>query len=128
MALPLKLDSPQLVLFGAGASRGGLSNRPIPPPVDGDFFAVANQITGHGTPALAKRVLRSVWELYERIDGVGLEEYYRDVETRAVIGTIAKAVGKPKEWSKRKTDLEELIRRVYVQTTTKETETGRREA
>jgi len=54
-----------------------------------------------------------------------LEEYYRDIETRAAIGSIAKSVGKPKEWSKRKADLEELIRRVYVQTTTQETVTGR---
>jgi hypothetical protein len=70
-------------------------------------------------------VLRTVWDLYARIDGIGLEEYYRDVETRASIGRIAKSVGKPKEWSGRKEDLEELIRRVYIQTTTKEDATGR---
>ena len=121
----LTLVDPCVVLFGAGASRGGLEDQPIPPPVDVDFFAVANQLTGHGTPALAKRVLKSVWELYGRVDGVALEEYYREIETRATIGLIAKSVGKPKDWSKRKKDLEELIRRVYVQTTTKESAQGR---
>src|SRR5207249_3197118 len=125
MALPVTLASPQLVLFGAGATRGGLTDGVIPPPTDREFFFIANQISGHGTPALAKRVLRSVWELYHRVEGVGLEEYYREVETRAAIGSIAKVVGKPKAWTKRKEDLEELIRRVYVQTTTEETETGR---
>ena len=120
-----QLTGPRLVLFGAGASRGGLATGVMPPPVDGEFFAVANQLAGHGTPALAKRVLRTVWDLYGRVEGVGLEEYYRDVETRAAIGRIAKSVGKPKEWSRRKKDLEELIRRVYVQTTTKETASGR---
>ncbi len=113
------------MLFGAGASRGGLGEQPIPPPVDADFFAVANQLRGHGTPALARRVLKSVWDLYGRVEGVALEEYYREIETRATIGLIAKSVGKPKDWSKRKTDLEELIRRVYVQTTTKEAPQGR---
>ncbi|MGH9491997.1 MAG: SIR2 family protein [Terriglobales bacterium] len=88
--------------------------------MDREFFSVANQLRGHGTPALAKRVLRSVWELYGHVEGVGLEEYYREVETRAEIGQIAKSVGKPKAWSKRRQDLEELIRRVYVETTTTE--------
>jgi hypothetical protein len=86
---------------------------------------VANKLRRHGTPALAKRVLRTVWDLYHRIDGVGLEEYYREIETRAAIGRIAKGVGKPKEWSARKDDLEELIRRVYVETTTQEGSSGR---
>src|SRR2546426_8491373 len=111
MTLRVKLSSPQLVLFGAGATRGGLTDGSLPPPTDAEFFAIANQISGHGTPALAKRVLRSVWELYNRVEGVGLEEYYREVETRAVIGSIAKVVGKPKAWAERKADLEELIRR-----------------
>jgi SIR2-like domain len=123
----IKLARAQVVLFGAGASRGGLTNRDLPPPVDGEFFSTANRVTGHGTPALAKRVLRSVWDLYGQVEGIGLEEYYREIETRAAIGRIAKAVGKPKEWSKRKKDLEELIRRVYVETTSNET-SGAREA
>lgn len=82
-----------------------------------DFFDVANSLKGHGTPAIAKRVLRSVWELYRRTSGIGLEEYYRDIETRAVISTFAKSANKPKDWRSRKDDLEELIRRVYIQTT-----------
>ena len=116
----LKLTDPRVVLLGAGASHGGLKDQPIPPPVDGEFFSVANRLTGHGTPRLAKRVLESVWELYGKVEGVGLEEYYREIETRATIGVIAKSVGKPKDWTRRVRDLEELIRRVYVHTTTKE--------
>ena len=80
--LRLALDDPTVLLFGAGASRGGLRGNRLPPPVDRDFFYVANQLTGHGTPTLAKRVLRSVWELYNRVEGVGLEEYFREIETR----------------------------------------------
>jgi hypothetical protein len=57
-----------------------------------------------------------VWELYNRVEGVGLEEYFREIETRAAISRIAKSKNKPKDWSKRQKDLEELIRRVYVQT------------
>ena len=115
--LRLDLDDPTVLLFGAGASRGGLKANPLPPPVDRDFFYVANQLTGHGTPTLAKQVLRSVWELYNRVEGVGLEEYFRELETRAAISQIAKSTNKPKDWSRRQKDLEELIRRVYVQTT-----------
>jgi hypothetical protein len=115
--LRLDLDDPTVLLFGAGASRGGLQANRLPPPVDRDFFYVANQLTGHGTPTLAKRVLRSVWELYNRVEGVGLEEYFREIETRAAISQIAKSKNKPKDWSRRQKDLEELIRRVYVQTT-----------
>jgi len=114
--LRLKLEEPTVVLFGAGASCGGLRDNPLPPPVDRDFLSVANQLTGHGTPTLAKRVLRSVWELYNRVEGVGLEEYFREIETRAAISRIAKSKNKPKDWARRQTDLEELIRRVYVQT------------
>ncbi len=117
---------PTVVIFGAGATRGGLRTQPIPPPVDAEFFSVANRLTGHGTPEIAKRVLKSVWELYGKVDGVGLEDYYREIETRAAIGLIAKAAGKPKDWRNRQTDLEELIRRVYVHTTTREVK-GKRE-
>ena len=43
----LKLTDPRVVLFGAGASSGGLRDQPIPPPVDSEFFAVANQRRPH---------------------------------------------------------------------------------
>jgi hypothetical protein len=108
---------PLVLLFGAGASKGALEDNLPGPPVDLDFFAAANAITGHGTPSISKRVLRSAWALYSKISGIGLEEYYRDIETRAAISRIAPSANKPKDWGKRKADLEELIRRVYVQTT-----------
>ena len=113
----LRPTYPFVLLLGAGASKGGLESHPSSPPIDMDFFDVANSLRGHGTPAIAKRVLRSVWELYRRTSGVGLEEYYRDIETRAAISTFAKPANKPKDWKRRKDDLEELIRRVYIQTT-----------
>ncbi|MFY9315781.1 MAG: SIR2 family protein [Burkholderiales bacterium] len=119
-------DEPIVVLLGAGATRGAFSQERLPPPIDGEFFAAANQISRHGTPEIAKRVLRSVWTLYGRVEGVGLEEYYRDIETRARISKFAKTANKPKDWSKRTRDLEELIRRVYVETTTDEGKSGRR--
>lgn len=56
------------------------------------------------------------WKLYGRTAGIGLEEYYRDVETRALIQTFAKSANQPKNWSERQADFEELIRRVYIQT------------
>jgi len=88
-----------------------------PPPVDNDFFDIAGQLDGHGTKRLAHDVLRSVWELYGKISGVSLEQYYRDVETREVIGKFAKSGNKPKDWRRRRDQLEELIRRVYIHTT-----------
>lgn len=110
---------PITVIFGAGATRGGLSSGDgLPPPVDADFFDIANRIEGHGTPALAKRVLRDVWSLYQRTNSVGLETYYRDLETRAKIGSFAKTANQPKNWEKRANEMAELIRRVFVQTTT----------
>ena len=66
---------------------------------------------------MAKRVTRDVFELYGRVTGVGLEYYFRDIEARAEIGTFAKSANKPKDWARRRTDLEQLIRRVVVQTT-----------
>jgi hypothetical protein len=113
----MKIEHPAVFLFGAGATRGGLSDRSIRPPVDNDFFDIAQQIKGHGTPRLAKRVLKDVWNLYGRISGVGLETYYRDIETREKIGTFAKTKNAPKNWKRRKEDLNELIRRVIIQTT-----------
>jgi hypothetical protein len=113
-----KLKRPIVLIFGAGASRGGLDEATgVPPPVDKDFFDIASQLVGHGTPKLAKKVLNDVWQLYKRTTGVGLETYYRDLETRAIIGEFAKTANQPKDWHKRREELEELIRRVYVHTT-----------
>lgn len=108
---------PAVLIFGAGATRGGLPECLIPPPVDREFFDIAGRIEGRGTRDLAKRVLKSVWEIFGRTSGVGLEEYYREIETRAEIGQFAKSRNQPKDWAKRKTELEELIRRVYIHTT-----------
>lgn len=117
-----KLQHPIVVIFGAGASRGGLDQGSgVPPPIDRDFFDIANQLVGHGTPKLAKRVLNEVWQLYRKINGVGLETYYRDLETRAIIGEFAKTANQPKDWRRRQKELEELIRRVYVHTTVNDT-------
>jgi len=85
-----------------------------------DFFEIAGQIKGHGTPKLAHAVLEDVWKLYGRLSGVGLESYYRDIETRAKIGSFATTANKPKDWQKRQEKLEELIRRVIIHTTCKE--------
>ena len=106
-----------MLLLGAGATRGGLRTKPIPPPVDADFFEIAGQIKGHGTPKLAGLVLNDVWRLYGRVAGIGLENYYRDVETRESISSFAKTVNQPKNWKKRKHLLEELIRRVIIHAT-----------
>jgi hypothetical protein len=121
----MKLKHPVAIIFGAGASRGGLDETSeIPPPVDRDFFDIANQLVGHGTPKLAKKVLNEVWQLYNRTNGVGLETYYRDLETRAIIGEFAKTSNQPKDWRRRQKDLEELIRRVYVHTSVKDAHTS----
>ncbi len=58
-----------------------------------------------------------MWELYSKTSGVSLEKYYRDIETRAAIGRFAKPANQPKDWQRRQTELEELIRRVYIHTT-----------
>ncbi len=111
------ISNPCVILFGAGATRGAFADRPFPPPVDKDFFEIAGQIKGRGTRGVARKVLKSVWELYGRTNNVGLEEYYREVETRARIGSFAKSQNQPRDWNRRKKDLEELIRRVYIHTT-----------
>lgn len=113
----MNLTHPAVLLLGAGATRGGLLDNSIPPPVDADFFEIAGQIKGHGTPKLASAVLNDVWTLYARLAGVGLETYYRDIETREKISSFAKTVNKPKNWKKRKRNLEELVRRVVIHTT-----------
>jgi hypothetical protein len=113
----MKLSHPVVVLFGAGATRGGLRTNVLPPPVDADFFEIAGQIKGHGTPWLARTVLGDVRTLYGKIFDIGLEVYYRDIETRAKISSFAKTANKPKDWQKRQENLEELIRRVVIHTT-----------
>jgi hypothetical protein len=113
----MKLERPSVILFGAGATRGGLASNQIPPPVDADFFDIAGQVRGHGTPRFAKSVLSDVWDLYQRTSGIGLESYYRDVETRERIDRIARARYRPMDWQTRRNNLEELIRRVLIHTT-----------
>lgn len=107
---------PTVYIFGAGATRGAFSKNRLPPPVDIDFFDIAKQLEGRGTPLLAKRVLKSVWELYGT-SNIGLEQYYRDIETRELITSFAKTANQPKNWKRRREELEKLIRRVYVHTT-----------
>lgn len=114
----MELNYPVVLIVGAGATRGGLEKQSDPPPpIDLDFFDIANQLKGHGTPKLARRVLKSAWELYGKTTGISLEKYYRDIETRAAIGRFAKTANQPKNWQRRQRELEELIRRVYIHTT-----------
>lgn len=113
----MDLKHPAVFILGAGATRGGLARQPIPPPVDADFFEIAGEIKGHGTQKLARTVLNDVWKLYGRVNGVGLESYFRDIETRARIYKFTSTANKPKDWQKRQDNLEELIRRVIIHTT-----------
>lgn len=73
---------------------------------------------------MTTKVLDDVRSLYRRIPGIGLEHYYRDIETREKLSGFAKTANKPKDWLRRRTNLEELIRRVVVQTTC-QSENGR---
>lgn len=104
-------------IFGAGATKGAFTSEKLPPPVDANFFDTAKIIKGNGTNRLAKTVLGAVWELYQSSSGIGLERYYRDIETRGIIGAFAKTANQPKNWEKRKKDLEDLIRRIFIHTT-----------
>lgn len=109
---------PRVVIMGAGATRAAFSdNDEIPPPLDRDFFDIASQINGRATPTLARKVLKDVWEIYGHVHGIGLEQYYRDIETRETIQEIAKPPHQPKKWDVRRKNLEELIRRVLLHTT-----------
>jgi hypothetical protein len=112
----------RVIIFGAGATRGALGSRLPPPPLDRDFFDIAGRVKGHGTPRLASRVAKDVFDLYGHVSGVGLEQYFREIEARAEIGVFAKPRNKPKDWARRQRDLEELIRRVLIQTTTEITD------
>lgn len=83
----MNLPESRVLLLGAGAACGGRKEAGYSPspPADADFFGVAGQLAGHGTPGIARRVLKSVWELYGRTPGVSLEGYYQDIEARAAI-------------------------------------------
>lgn len=117
----MKINHPAIYVFGAGASYGAFAEEEILPlilpPTDGDFFQVASQIRSRRTGILADRVLRHVHEQYQKTYGVSLETYYREIETRGEIGKIAPTQNKPKDWEGRQKELNELIRRVLIQTT-----------
>jgi len=113
----VKLPRPMVILFGAGATRAAFSGGMPPPPLDTDFFDIAGQLTGRGTRRLAQQVARDVFELYGRVTGIGLEQYYRDIETRLELSKFAKSKNRPKDWLVRTKNLQELVRRVLVHTT-----------
>ena len=69
------------VLFGAGATRAALERRSPHLLWTVIFFEIANQIRGRGTPWLAKKVSKDVHALHDKVVGIGLEQYYRDIET-----------------------------------------------
>jgi len=106
-----------VILFGGGATRGAFSAQSPPPPLELDFFDIAGQIAGRGTRRLSARVASAVFSLFNRVTGIGLEQYFRDIETRAEIGQFAKSKNRPTDWERRQRDLEELIRRVLIHTT-----------
>lgn len=113
----MNLPRPLVILFGAGATRAAFKDRRPPPPLDADFFDIASQITGRGTGRLVRRVTRDVFDLYGRVSGIGLEQYYRDIETRLELSKFAKSKNRPKDWQVRTRNLEELVRRVLIHTT-----------
>jgi hypothetical protein len=113
----MELPRPIVVLLGAGATRAAFEIRKPPPPIDNDFFEIAGQIKGRGTGRLAKQVMKDVFDLYQRVTGIGLEEYYRDIEARLELSNFAKSKHRPKDWKERTHRLEELVRRVLIHTT-----------
>lgn len=104
------------MVFGAGATRGGFEGKLLPPPLDKDFFEIAGKISGRGTDALAKSVLKTVWDLYGRTHGISMEYYYRDIDSRAKFTNFAYPGRRPRAWGKDVRKLVELIRRVYIHT------------
>ena len=121
----VKIKHPAVFVVGAGATRGAYDdldeeNKPkIFPPLDADFFEIASKIRTRGTGKNADKVLKDVHHLYGKVYGIGLETYYREIETRGDIVKFAKSQNKPKDWDSRKENLDELIRRVLIQTTCK---------
>jgi len=113
----MELPRPMVLVIGAGATRAAFSARTPPPPLDIDFFEIASQIRGRGTRVLARQVTKDVFDLYKRVAGIGLEEYYRDIETRLELSKFAKSKNRPKDWQARTHRLEELVRRVLIHTT-----------
>ena len=113
----MDLSRPSVFIFGAGATKGGFSDQIVSPPVDADFFQIAHLISEHGTNRLAQQVFREVFLLHQRTGRIGLEEYFRDIEARARIGSFAKAANQPKNWRNRLEQIIELVRRIYIQTT-----------
>lgn len=112
-----KIAHPAVFIFGAGATKGAFPKQLVPPPVDLNFFDAAHLLKGHGTNRIARQVLKDVWDLYRRTNGIGLEAYFRDIEARARIGSFAKTANQPKDWRKRVEQITELVRRVYIHTT-----------
>ena len=106
-----------VILFGAGATRAAFAERETPPPLDADFFEISAQMVGRGTRRLAQKVMRDVYDLYGRVTGIGLEQYYRDIEARLDVSRFAKSKNRPMDWQTRTESLEELVRRVLVHTT-----------
>jgi hypothetical protein len=80
-----------VILFGAGATRAAFEQRRPPPPLDSDFFEIAGQLSGRGTRRLALQVTKDVFDLYGRVTDIGLEQYYRDIETRLELSRFAKS-------------------------------------
>lgn len=112
------IKHPMVLIIGAGASKGVFDNEDIPPPVDAEFFEMAKRITGNGTERLVRTVLHNIFELYGKTYNVGLEKYYADIEARRDVSAIAPKPKRRYEWGKRINALVELIRRVYIHTTT----------
>lgn len=113
----MNLPRPLVILFGAGATRGVFQDDRVRPPLDADFFDIAGQLKGRGTGRLAARVFKDVFDINRRVSGIGLEVYYRDIETRLQLLRFAKSQNRPKKWQARTAELQELVRRVLIHTT-----------
>ena len=113
----MNLRYPVVVLFGAGATRGALKEAADPPPpIDIDFFDIAAQIKPDKIHSLAIKVRNAVWKLYGQTHDIGLEYYFRDIDTRKEFQDFAKPGHNPYRWERDKNNLIELIRRIYIYT------------